>query len=105
MSDWSAKMTKIEEIARKKDELNTEFKEQTKEALDAKMEHYEEKRDAIITDMKEKLKVIYIVYIYLIYFIYLQMPFSARFIPRKLNERETHWNNKRTSIALPLRKN
>lgn len=57
MSDWSAKMTKIEEISRKKDELNNDFKEQTKEALEAKMEHYEEKRDAIITDMKEKLKV------------------------------------------------
>lgn len=57
MADWSAKMTKIEEIARKKDELNNDFKEQTKEALEAKMEHYEEKRDAIITDLKEKLKV------------------------------------------------
>lgn len=58
MSDWSAKMNKIEEISRKKDELNSEFMNQTKEALDAKMEHYEEKRDAIITDLKEKLKVI-----------------------------------------------
>lgn len=59
MADWSAKMTKIEEIARKKDELNNEFINQTKEALDAKMEQCVEKRDAIITEVKEKLKVCY----------------------------------------------
>lgn len=57
MADWSAKVSKIEEMSRKRDELNIEFINQTKENLDAKMENYEEKRDAIITDMKEKLKV------------------------------------------------
>lgn len=57
MADWSAKVNKIEEIARKKDELNNEFMHQTKEALDAKMEQCGEKRDAIITEVKEKLKV------------------------------------------------
>lgn len=57
MADWSAKMTKIEEIARKKDELNNEFIHHTKEALDAKMEQCVEKRDAIMTEVKEKLKV------------------------------------------------
>lgn len=57
MADWTAKCTKIEEIARKKDELNHEFMSQTKEALHAKMEHCEVKRDAIITEVKEKLKV------------------------------------------------
>lgn len=57
MADWSAKVSKIEEMSRKRDELNNEFITQTKENLDAKMENYEEKRDAIITDMKEKLKV------------------------------------------------
>lgn len=57
MADWSAKVSKIEEMSRKKEEINTEFINQTKENLDAKMEHYEEKRDAIITDIKEKLKV------------------------------------------------
>lgn len=51
-------MAKIEEISRKKDELNTEFVMQTKEALTNKMEHSEEKREAIISDLKEKLKVI-----------------------------------------------
>lgn len=58
IADWSAKMAKIEEAARKKDELNNEFMIHTKEALLTKMEHSEEKREAIITDLKEKLKVI-----------------------------------------------
>lgn len=58
VSDWNAKMAKIEEASRKKDELNVEFMAQTKEALINKMEHSEEKREAIISDLKEKLKVI-----------------------------------------------
>jgi stathmin len=58
VSDWSLKMAKIEEATRKKDELNAEFMMQTKEALITKMEHSEEKREAIISDLKEKLKVI-----------------------------------------------
>lgn len=58
IADWSAKMAKIEEASRKKDELNNEFIIHTKEALLTKMEHSEEKREAIITDLKEKLKVI-----------------------------------------------
>ena len=66
MADWTAKINKIEEISRKKDELNNEFMNQTKEALDAKMEHYEEKREAIITDLKEKLKVKTIIYLMLL---------------------------------------
>lgn len=57
MADWTAKINKIEEIARKKDEMNTDFMIQAKEALHAKMEHTEENRDAIITEVKEKLKV------------------------------------------------
>lgn len=57
MADWTAKATKIEEIARKKDELNIEFINQTKELLDAKMEYHVEKRDALMSDMKKKLKV------------------------------------------------
>lgn len=56
MADWSAKASKIEEITRKKDELNIEFINQTKEALEAKMEYHVEKRDALMTDMKKKLK-------------------------------------------------
>lgn len=52
-------MAKIEEASRKKDELDTEFKMQTMENLSSKMEHCEEKREAIISDLKEKLKVIF----------------------------------------------
>lgn len=59
VSDWNAKMVKIEEASRKKDELNVEFITQTKEALDTKIKHSEEKREAIILDLKEKLKVFY----------------------------------------------
>ncbi|XP_055547695.1 GYF domain-containing protein gyf-1 isoform X1 [Wyeomyia smithii] len=57
MADWSAKMAKIEEATRKKDELDKEFKTHAKETLDQKMEQYEEKREAQITELKEKLKM------------------------------------------------
>lgn len=57
VADWSAKVAKIEEASRKKDELNNEFIEQTKEALEAKMEHSEEKREALLSEIKEKLKI------------------------------------------------
>lgn len=57
ISDWSAKMSRIEEAGRKKDELNKEFAIQAKEALEAKMVVVEENREAIMTDLKEKLKV------------------------------------------------
>lgn len=60
VSDWNTKMAKIEEISRKKDERNVEFITQTKEALNFKMENSEGKREAIISDLKEKLKVIFI---------------------------------------------
>lgn len=50
-------MAKIEDATRKKDECNAKFMTQTKEALINKMEHSEEKREAIISDLKEKLKV------------------------------------------------
>ncbi|XP_070508275.1 stathmin-1-A isoform X2 [Chironomus tepperi] len=56
VADWTNKMAKIEEASRKKDELNNEFMVQAKETLINKMEHSEEKREAIITEMKEKLK-------------------------------------------------
>lgn len=57
VDEWETKMAKIEEATRKKDELNVEFIAQTKEALNTKMEHSEEKREAIISELKEKLKV------------------------------------------------
>lgn len=51
-------MSRIEQAGRKKDEMNKDFANQAKEALDAKMGNYEEKREAIMTDLKEKLKVL-----------------------------------------------
>lgn len=50
-------MNRIEEASRKKDEINKEFSNQAKEALEAKMGNHEEKREAILLDLKEKLKV------------------------------------------------
>lgn len=57
MADWSAKMAKIEEASRKKDEMDQLFKTHAKELLDTKMEQYEEKREQQITEIKEKLKM------------------------------------------------
>ncbi|XP_035777603.1 stathmin-like isoform X2 [Anopheles albimanus] len=57
MADWSAKMAKIEEASRKKDELDKEFKTHAKEVLVTKMEQYEEKREQQLSEIKEKLKM------------------------------------------------
>ncbi|XP_034471903.1 stathmin isoform X4 [Drosophila innubila] len=57
MAEISIKLAKVEEATRKKDEITNEFITQTKEQLETKMEHHVEKRDAIISDMKEKLKI------------------------------------------------
>lgn len=56
-AEWSAKINRIEEATRKKNEMSKEFSNQAKEALDAKMGNYEENREAIMMDIKEKLKV------------------------------------------------
>lgn len=56
-ADWTAKISRIEEATRKKNELNKVFSNQAKEALDAKMGNYEENREAIMMDIKGKLKV------------------------------------------------
>lgn len=109
MADWTAKCTKIEEIARKKDELNNEFMSQTKEALHAKMEHCEEKRDAIITEVKEKLKV-------RTYIVCLRSVVAAanngnwimhwhRCTPRRSNGRVCRWSSRKSSAAWPSRTN
>lgn len=50
-------MSRIEQAGRKKDEINKDFANQAKEALDAKMGNYGENRGAIMSDLKEKLKV------------------------------------------------
>ncbi|KAJ8978011.1 hypothetical protein NQ317_002773 [Molorchus minor] len=52
----SAKMQKIEEASRKKDEQTSQFITATRDALEQKMEHHTEKREAYITDLKTKLK-------------------------------------------------
>ncbi|XP_055372484.1 stathmin-1-A-like [Condylostylus longicornis] len=57
MADLSNKLAKIEEASRKKDELNQEFIIQSKEALVTKLEKHTEKREEIITSIKEKLKI------------------------------------------------
>ncbi|XP_034134960.1 uncharacterized protein LOC117588027 isoform X2 [Drosophila guanche] len=57
MADISNKLAKVDEATRKKDEITNEFITQTKEQLETKMELHVEKREAIISDMKEKLKI------------------------------------------------
>lgn len=56
-ADWSAKKNRIEEASRKKTEMDKEFSIQAKETLTAKMDNYGGNREAIMTDMKDKLKV------------------------------------------------
>lgn len=57
VASWNAKLMKIEEASRKKNELNQEFICHAKDSLVSKMEQTEEKRDAIISDKLEKIKV------------------------------------------------
>lgn len=57
MTKWTAKVAKIEEAIRRKDILNADFIVQTKEALDAKMGQSEEKRETLLAELKDKLKV------------------------------------------------
>lgn len=56
-AEWSAKKNRIEEASRKKTELDKEFSNQTRETLIAKMDNYGGNREAIMADMKDKLKV------------------------------------------------
>lgn len=76
-------MAKIEEASRKKDELNAEFMTQTKEALNNKMENTEEKREAIISDLKGKLKVIVLI----------KKPVECRWKDFHLKRRECNFNS------------
>ena len=55
-AEWTVKVAKIGEASRKKDEFNSSFINSTKEQLETKMETVVEKREALITDKKEKLK-------------------------------------------------
>ena len=52
----AARLSKIEEAARKKDELSAAFIAATRESLDAKMNHTVEKRESHISELKTKMK-------------------------------------------------
>lgn len=56
LASLAAKLSKIEEASRKKDELSSAFMTATRESLDAKMNNTEEKREAHIAELKNKLK-------------------------------------------------
>ncbi|XP_019699826.1 stress response protein NST1 isoform X1 [Harpegnathos saltator] len=56
LAGLAAKLSKIEEASRKKDELSAAFIAATRESLDAKMNNTEEKREAHIAELKNKLK-------------------------------------------------
>lgn len=57
LADWTAKKNRIEEASRKKSELDKEFSNQARDNLTAKMDNYGENREAIMAEMKDKLKV------------------------------------------------
>lgn len=57
MAEWTAKKNRIEEATRKKNEMDKEFANLAKESLETKMGSYEENREAIMSEIKEKLKV------------------------------------------------
>ena len=56
MAAVAAQLSKIEEVSKKRDELNKSFVNATKESLDNKMNNMGGKREAYITDLKSKLK-------------------------------------------------
>ncbi|XP_011299132.1 calponin homology domain-containing protein DDB_G0272472 isoform X1 [Fopius arisanus] len=56
LASIAAKMSRIEETSRKRDELNSAFIAATRDSLDAKMNNSEEKREAHIAELKNKLK-------------------------------------------------
>lgn len=56
MAALQAKMQRIEDASKKKDEQTHQFITATKEALDQKMEVHVEKREAYIADLRTKIK-------------------------------------------------
>jgi hypothetical protein len=52
----AAKMSKIEEASKKREEQANNFISQTREALEQKMEAHNEKRESFINDLKTGLK-------------------------------------------------
>jgi stathmin len=56
MAQLSAKMQRIEDAAKKRDEKTIEFITQTKQALDQKMEVHSEKREEFLSELIGKVK-------------------------------------------------
>lgn len=56
MAAIATKMQKIEDASRIRSEQTNTFISSTKEALDAKMETHEEKREAYISELRGRLK-------------------------------------------------
>lgn len=56
MAAIASKMQKIEEASKFRSEQTNAFISTTKEALDAKMETHEEKREAYISELRGRLK-------------------------------------------------
>ena len=60
MAEVSNQIARIQEVSRRKQNLNNQFKNQTKEQLDKQMENHSEKRESIINDIKENIKVYFL---------------------------------------------
>jgi Fe2+ transport system protein B len=56
MALLAAKMSKIEEASKKREEQENNFISQTREALEQRMEAHIEKRESIINDLRSKIK-------------------------------------------------
>lgn len=54
----NAQLMKIEEASRKREEQTTSFISTTREALEQKMDAYQGNREAHLTDLKSKMKVV-----------------------------------------------
>lgn len=101
LAEVSNQIARIQEVSRRKQNINNQFKNQTKEQLDNKMENHTEKRESIINDIKEKIKVCWTFYegffkLKNIYF---------RSIQLKSRRHVKHWNNRRKWKSWQLRKN
>lgn len=57
MAVLNAQLMKIEEASRKREEQTTAFISTTREALEQKMDAYQGNREAHLTDLKSKMKV------------------------------------------------
>lgn len=105
MAEISIKLAKVEEATRKKDEITNEFITQTKEQLETKMETHVEKREAIISDMKEKLKVKGERKLESEIERGTDLKPFCRFMPRRSRRRARLWSSKRPMSKRPSKRN